>query len=112
MSVQTLMTRPATVYRRTDSAPDEYGNPTLTEASGTPVLCQVARPSVRELTELTDTTIDDWLCFLPPGTAIAAGDRVEVDGLGSLEVVGRPNEVWHPLRGETHHIELRLQAVN
>jgi hypothetical protein len=64
-------------------------------------------------TEFTDPTrravTTGWALFAPPGTDLAAGDRVEVDGL-TFEVDGEPAD-WAAPGGRADHVAATLIRV-
>lgn len=109
MSLSSLMVHDVTVVHAA-TITDRYGNLTKdwTNPTRTTVRGWVARRSETEVVDGREAEVSDWVVFLPTGTVITGGDRVEWNG-NVFEVNGPPNEAWTP-RGP-HHIEAQLSAV-
>lgn len=76
----------------------------------------VSQASAAEIGDQREGQVSDWRLFLPTGTPISGGDRVEWIGEtpGSeditFEVIGPPSRPWRPGSGE-HHVEADLRVV-
>ena len=114
MSLDSLMTRTATITRRTQSGtPDATNVPTWEETSAS-VKCYLEQgnrsgPTSSEITAGRTTEIADAFAIVPPGTPVDGTDRITVDGV-RYEVIGPPWPVERPGQG-THHLELNLRAL-
>jgi len=108
-----LLNRPATIIRRTDGEEiDDYGNPvpTVEEVS---VVCEVQKQQRADEEpggsgEVSDTR---WIGFFPIGTELDTGDAVEVEGIGTLELVGGPWIVRNPRTRSFSHLEVPLRIT-
>lgn len=98
-----IVVRPTIVVDRYGNETKDWANPTRTTVKG-----WIARRSEREVLERREAQVADWIVYLPVGTALDGGDRVEWNG-NTFEVSGPPNEAWTP-RGP-HHIEADLLSV-
>lgn len=108
MSLATMLTRTATISRKTQTGPeDDYNMPTWV-ATSTSAPCYLEPASESEdLAGRQVQTVSVWAVFLP-GVALGPNDTVTVDGI-EYEVVGEP-ERWHTPVGE-HHVEVGLRRV-
>jgi len=94
---------------------DRYGNVTKdwTNATRSDVKGWVARSSSNEVTDAgREAQVSDWVAYLPVGTVITGGARVEWSPIGDplvFEVVGPPLPAMTP-RG-LHHLEAQLRVV-
>lgn len=70
-------------------------------AARTPVRAVVDGTTTTEATDGRDQTDTTYRCYLPPGTAITAQDRLEWEGL-VLEVAGEPIPRKGPTRALDH----------
>jgi hypothetical protein len=110
VSLDALLTRAATLYRRTyDGPPDELGDPTWTEITG-PVACELQQAGSTEA--LGDAVqVSTWRVFLPVGASDVGGwDALELDG-DRYELVGDPWPVWNPRLAAYDHVEALVQRV-
>lgn len=110
MSLTTLINRPCTITRRSESGnTDDYGNDVPDEETVETVceLQQTQRMEPGNEGELSDT---HWTLFLLPGTEISGADVVTVDG-ESYEVVGDPWNARNPLTQLPSHIEASLRRT-
>ena len=95
------------------AARDAYGNPRAAEpqrTEGVPALLE-QQNAEEQTTAGRDVQVGDWLLTLPAGTVLSGRDTVEHELHGTFEVVGDPEHVRLPLRGE-HHVEARLRKVS
>ena len=53
-------------------------------------------------------SVSEWTVYLPAGTAVSAGDRVEVDG-DTFLVVEDPYQAWNQRKAAVSHLELRVR---
>lgn len=110
MSIASLINRPATLIRRSDSGKtDAFGNPvpTVTE---TEVLCELQqrrRDEPENQAELSDTL---WSLFLPAGTELDTGDAIVVDG-DEYALVGAPWDARNPRTQQVSHIEATVRRT-
>ena len=110
MPLSTLLNRPCTIIRRSESEDlDAHFNPILEEVEVQTVceLQQQRRDEPGDHGELSDTR---WLLILPAGTAIDTGDGVVVDG-DTYEMVGDPWPARNPRTQEESHIEATLRRT-
>ena len=93
-------------YSETAAGPRGVPTPTWTPQAA--IRGRLQQTGSTEVTEGQQTTVTDWVLFLPGGTQVKSKDRVVVDSQ-KYEVVGAPNRVY----GATaeHHVEVRLRAV-
>lgn len=110
MGLTTLINRSATIIRRGASvAEDAYGNeiPQETASQILVELQQRQRDEPDRQGELSDT---DWVAFFLPGTDIATGDAIVVDG-AEYELVGEPWHARNPRTQAPSHIEVSLRRT-
>lgn len=79
-------------------------------ATRTAVRAVVDGTATAEDTEGVDQTSTTYRCYLPPGTAITAQDRLEWEGL-VLEVAGEPIPRKGPT-GALDHIQVDVRRVS
>jgi hypothetical protein len=113
MSLATLMVHDVTVVHA-GMVVDPYGETKdWAAATRTAVRGWVSRRSqLEDRTGGREAQVSEWVAYLPAGTAITGGDRVEWSGLPagtSFEVDGPPLPAATP-RGP-HHIEAQLRVV-
>lgn len=110
MSVDALLTRPATLRRvHAGDDVDEYNAP-IAEASSASVWTAVQQISRSEDSLQRDTGTATHLGFLAAGTAVDMTDQLIVDG-STYEVVGPPRIVHNDRTGMISHIEVTLAEV-
>lgn len=105
-----MMNRVCTIVSRSQSgAIDELGNATdvLTSVATT---CNVQQTRAAE-SPLAEWGTADYKGFFPIGTTLDTGDAVEVDGLGTLEVVGIPDEPWNPRLAAEQYVRAWLRMT-
>jgi hypothetical protein len=109
MSINNLLVRDVTIVTA-ETITDRYGNKVRvwTNASRNYTRGWLGRNSETEDGSNREGFVTTWTLRLPPGTAITAGDLVEVDGV-TYHVEGPPNKAWTP-RGE-HHVRAELRLV-
>lgn len=113
MTITQLFNRPATIIRRSaDGGEDEYGNPTDGVEEVTTV-CEIQKAQRADeepdgAGEVSDTR---WVGFFPVGTALNTGDAVEIEGIGTLELVGDPWAVRNPRTQAFSHLEVPLRIT-
>lgn len=111
MSVASLINRPATLLRRTDSGEtNEFGTPiqTVTE---TEVFCDLQQRDSDEPDdqgEFSDATYN--LYVLPVDTEVQTKDAFDIDG-EIYEVVGKPWKPRNPRTGQFSHIQARVRVA-
>lgn len=110
MSLSTLISRPCVIVYRSESGDtDDYGNdlPTETRVDSVCEVQQVRRDEPGDQGETSDTR---WDGFFLPGTDLRTADAVEVEGIGTFELVGDP---WEADSGSSgvHHAEASLRLV-
>jgi hypothetical protein len=107
MTLATLLSRRATVYRYGDGATDAHGNPARTlEATDEEVPCALEQIAPVEILVGRESYLATYRAAFLPGTALDGGDVIEVDG-DRYEVIGTPSR-GHTPRGE-HHVEALLR---
>lgn len=95
MSLSQLINRNCTIIRKTSSGSiDELGNVVDAETSVATV-CEIQQTTADEV-QNTEWGSAEYKGFFPAGTELDTGDVVEVDDLGTLEVVGLPARRWNP----------------
>jgi len=78
-------------------------------ASAKTVLGGVSRRSSSAvLDDGGQVSASEWTVYLPANTAVAAGDRVEVDG-DTFLVVEDPYQAWNQRKAAVSHLELRVR---
>jgi hypothetical protein len=111
MGIERFYTTPVTILAP-QSRTDRYGDVVVddwTNASSTRARGWLARLSAQEVLDAgRDANVTGWKLYLPPGTAIAANNRVVADGT-TYEVDGPPLEAKRPTG--THHLEVLLRLV-
>lgn len=114
MSLRTLMVHPVTIVHAATTT-DRYGNTTKdwTTATRTTTNGWVSRATqLEDHTDGREAEVSTWKAYLPAGTAVDGGDRLEWNPTGSLitfEVDGPPLPAFTP-RG-LHHIEAQLRVA-
>lgn len=110
MALADLLSRTATITRRTADATDrdEYGDEIIDTATTT-VSCELQQ---RQRGETADGTVaaSGWFAVFPADTTLDAGDAVEIDGT-SFEVDGPPWVVKNARTGVASHIEATLTVA-
>lgn len=106
-----LINRDCTIIRRLESSTtDAHGNEVPEEDLVTTV-CEVQQQQRQEqglAGELSDTR---WLGFFLPGVELRTGDAVDVDGLGTFELVGDPWPARNPRTQQESHVEATLRRT-
>jgi hypothetical protein len=89
---------------------DRYNNASKnwTAATRTPVKAWISQRNRAEVLGNREAQLSDWIAYLPAGTEIDGGDRIEWESL-TFEIDGPPNPAWSP-RGP-HHVEVQLRLV-
>jgi hypothetical protein len=108
MSVDTLMTWPCTLVRRSaPTTPDVYNDaqPLAEATQASTCYWEVKRTS--ELEGKGQTEVDHVIVFLGAGTAdLEAIDAVRIQGGPTVEAFGAPHQVMNARTGLVHHVEL------
>lgn len=110
MSLDTLMVHdvvvvhPGTIIGRTGDLEFDWLTATTTASKAWVSQRSATEDDVARTLGLTS----EWICFLPPTTAVTAGDRIIWEG-SLFDVVGKPNPAGTP-RG-LHHYEAGLRLV-
>ena len=113
MPLSNLINRPCVIVRRSASGDiDELGNETSDEAR-IETVCEVQQAVGRSgeppaQGEAADTS---WAAFFPPGTQLDTGDAIEVEGIGTLEVVGAPWPARNPRTQVESHVEATVRRT-
>jgi hypothetical protein len=98
--------RAPSVANRYGDAEADWSAATATTIAG----CALQPAGSTEFTDPTRTVVTTrWTLFLPPGTDLAPGDRVDVDGV-TYEVDGEPLD-WSAPGGNLDHVAAVLQRV-
>lgn len=102
MTIAKLLNLPCTItHRQEGDQHDTYGND-LDDETTTTTVCELQQRQRAETpNDIAGTT---WALYLPAGTAIDAGDTVEIDG-ESYEVFGEPWPARNPVTQVVSHIE-------
>ena len=110
MTIDRLLTRQATLLRRTPSdALDELGDPTwdIVEEA---VACEL-QPTGSSEDHADNVQSSSWRLFLPASCADVAGwDAVDLDG-ERYELAGDPGPVWSPRLQTVDHVEAIVVRV-
>ncbi len=109
MSLTRMLSRDATIIRRTATGEKDRHGDDLFETVEVEVRCALQQRRATETEdggEISDTT---WVLFLPIGTLIDTGDAIEVEGR-RYEVTGEP---WEAREGSRSmwHIEAEVQRT-
>lgn len=102
-------TQPVTVYPAIIGR-DDYNNEVLTLGDGVPTQGLLQQASTTEYTTDRDTTVTQWVIFLPAGTVIGPQSQVVYDGQ-TFQVDGQPERVWNPRTASVSHVEAKLREV-
>jgi hypothetical protein len=105
MSLDRLLTIPATVVTRTPSGTDDYGTVIYTDTT-TATTCWLDQTLRRERTE-DEVDVERYRAYFRAGVALASRSKVTAVGL-TYEVDGPPWEVIDPRTGAVDHIEATL----
>lgn len=112
MTLASMMVHDVTVVHA-GTTTDAYGNQTKdwTAATRTAVRGWVSQTSGNEVLDGREAEVSEWAVYLPAGTVVTGGDRVEWADLPAVtfEVDGPPNPARTP-RGP-HHVEARVKVV-
>jgi hypothetical protein len=105
-----LLTRQATLLRRTPTGPeDELGDPTW-EIVAEPIACEL-QPAGSSEDHGDNVQSSSWRVFLPASCADVAGwDALELDG-ETYELAGDPSPLWHPRLQTVDHVEAIVTRV-
>jgi hypothetical protein len=107
VTIAQLLNRPCTItHRQEGDERDGYGNPVDEEAT-TVTVCELQQ---RQRTEDAGIVAATWALYLPGGTAIDAGDTVEIDGDG-YEVLGEPWSARNPITRVVSHAEVTVRRT-
>lgn len=112
MPLSTLINRPCTITRRSESGTtDEFGNDISKEETVETVYELQQRPAEDRETD-DELAQAQLVAFFLPGTQLGSGDNV-TDGLDGLqrEVVGEPWQARNPRTKEPSHVEATLTRV-
>ncbi len=107
MSLEGLLTEPATRLTRTPGAEDDYGNATATYTAGAPILGRWEQRSSTERTQDRQTVVSDWVLYLGPGVVVGVTDRWSDQYGRVFEVVGAPDRPSSPTRAVYVEVSLR-----
>lgn len=111
MSLTSLINRPCLLIRRSESGDtDDYGNDIATETIVATV-CEIQQIRRTEPATEGELSQGDWVAFFLPGTALDTSDAIEVDGLGTFELVGGPWVVRNPRTQQESHVEASLRRT-
>ncbi len=105
-----MLTQPLTVFPAVTTQ-DAYHNEIRGLGAGVPVPGLLQQISSTEFVTDRDTTITQWVAFLPAGTTIDPLSRIQYAGQ-MFEVTGAPEQVWNPRSRIVSHIEARLTEVS
>ena len=95
--------RPGTIERRGSVEPD-WSNPDTLNISG----CSVQPAGTSLSQDGRVLAISEGLtCFFPPGTDIAAGDKIRYDG-EDYQIIGKPKK-WKSPTGRVSNIQAQLE---
>ena len=110
MSVETLMRTPCTLLARTqDGAPDEYGNPSWTEAEQATV-CELQQAGSHE--ENQDALqVARWRLFLPADAPARGWDAIRLADGTVLQLAGDAWPVRNLLTDAISHVEAEVVGV-
>jgi hypothetical protein len=110
VSIASLINRPATLVRRTDSGKtDEFGNPVMT-VTETEVLCELQQQRRNEEGDQGELSETLWNLFLPAGAELDTGDAIVVDG-DEYELVGAPWDARNPRTQQVSHVEATVRRT-
>ena len=111
MPLASMLNRTCTIIRRSESgSTDRYGNDIPSEDL-IPSVCEVQQQRRTEDRERGEASEADWLGIFPAGTDLDTGDAVEVDGLGTFEMVGAPWPARNPRTQAESHVEATLRMT-
>ena len=111
MPISDLLTRSCSILRRKPSGEtDEYGDEVVAVTVESTV-CEVQQRQRDEPATEGDLSDTGWLGVSPAGTELRTADAIEVNGIGTLELIGDPWPVRDPETGETSHIEATLRVT-
>lgn len=106
MSLANLLPQTVTISRPDGALVDNEGNPVAARSTVATSRARLQLLASVEQFAQADTVSDRWLCFLPAGVDITAGDEVS-DGTTRFVVDGTPNRVF--AAAAEHHIEAVLR---
>ena len=114
MTIDRLFVPDGVVIVRAATTTDRYGNTVSDweDTTRTTVDGWVAQTGTDEGVGDRQHVTSTWAVFLPAGTDLEPGDRVEWQG-DTFEVHGRPNRARRAgrTRGGVHHVEAELRTV-
>jgi hypothetical protein len=114
MSLTGLMNLPCTVFRTSDGAIDDYGDPVEVTDAGTATVCELQKqPGIRTGREEQDLALASsrWVIYLPAGTQISARDYVMV-GDDRYDLDDDPDVVRNPRTRQVSHVECRARRTD
>lgn len=110
MTIEHLLTRQATLLRRSPTGPaDELGDPTW-DVVAEPVACEL-QPAGSSEDHDDNVQSSSWRIFLPASCADLGGwDALELDG-ELYELTGDPGVEWSPRLRQVSHVEALVARV-
>jgi head-tail adaptor len=105
-----LLNQPLTIQHRAITTTDDYGNEVPGTTDSTFSHGYVEQTQATEVTVDRETHVTYWLVVLPPTVTIDATDRIVVGGT-TLEVIGKPHQVWNPRSKAYHQFACRCNEV-
>jgi hypothetical protein len=105
VSLDHLLTRPATMLLRAPAGEDANGDATFDVVERATV-CELQLQSTGEDHE-GGLLASRWRVFLPADVELDGWDALIVDGV-TLELEGEATRVWNPLTQSVHHVEADL----
>jgi hypothetical protein len=113
MSLAALFDTPCTLYRVSEGAADEYGDPVLSADDGQATVCAIQRAStiLRGGAEGVDLAVEStrWQVFLPADVGpFGGGDYLMIDGV-RYDLDGDP---WIDTRPRVGHVEVLARRVD
>ena len=108
-AVETMISTPCTIIRRSGGARDGHGNPAATETTEAAVCAVQQRSRSEDSGEISDTA---WDAFFRRELRIDNGDAFYVPGLGEFEVIGQPWYVVDETTRRVSHVQAEARRTD
>jgi hypothetical protein len=102
--------RPLKISRQIPGTVDSYGNETLSTDETLSLLGELQQTGSNENQSDRETTVSDFVLFVPAATPLDRLDRVTIDDQ-VFEVMGEPETILSPWTGTASHREARLRRT-
>lgn len=111
MTLSQLINRPCTLVYRTDTGDtDELGN-VIPSETRVDAVCEVQQDRREEPGDAGEVSDTRWSGYFLPGVDLRTADAVQVEGIGTFELIGDPWPARNPRTETEEHVEATLRLV-